>query len=177
MGGCAELVAVKATCVARKPPAVSHVEAAALPCAGLTAGQALRRNGRVRQGDRVGVVGAWWDVEWRVRAVTEETVVSGLNADWVVGGEVRRDGEGVADVLGHFGNVLARALGQHLLDDARAGGVIDAGLDQGALDQRAGVGEVQVCAAVVGVAKGGPGGTRPPARQRAGPTRKAPSRG
>jgi NADPH:quinone reductase-like Zn-dependent oxidoreductase len=41
MGAYAEFMTVKASCVARKPPGVSHIEAAALPCAGLTAWQAL----------------------------------------------------------------------------------------------------------------------------------------
>ncbi len=41
MGGYAEYVAIKATCLARKPGTVSHVDAAAAPVAALTAYQAL----------------------------------------------------------------------------------------------------------------------------------------
>ena len=41
MGAYAEYVAIDETALARKPPSISHVNAAAVPCAGLTAWQAL----------------------------------------------------------------------------------------------------------------------------------------
>jgi NADPH:quinone reductase-like Zn-dependent oxidoreductase len=57
-GGCAELVAVPETSVARKPATLTLEQAAAVPMAGLTALQALRDRGRVRAGQRVLVNGA-----------------------------------------------------------------------------------------------------------------------
>ncbi len=57
MGGYAEYVAVHESAVARKPTALSHVRAAALPVAGLTAWQALAGR-RSLDGARVTVVGA-----------------------------------------------------------------------------------------------------------------------
>ncbi|GAA2691620.1 MULTISPECIES: NADP-dependent oxidoreductase [Actinosynnema] len=53
----AELVAAPALHLARKPAALTHVEAAALPVVGLTAWQALVDLARVGQGDRVLVHG------------------------------------------------------------------------------------------------------------------------
>ncbi|MGH8529846.1 MAG: NAD(P)-dependent alcohol dehydrogenase [Nevskiales bacterium] len=58
MGGYAEYVAVKEVCLARKPNNVTHAQAAAVPCAGLTSWQALLKNGKMKQGDKVVVVGA-----------------------------------------------------------------------------------------------------------------------
>ena len=58
MGAYAEYVAIDETAVARKPPSISHVDAAAVPCAGLTAWQALVNIGGVGQGTRVTVCGA-----------------------------------------------------------------------------------------------------------------------
>lgn len=57
MGGYAEYVAVHESAVAPKPAALGHVEAAALPVAGLTASQALDDLGLL-DGARVTVVGA-----------------------------------------------------------------------------------------------------------------------
>ena len=57
-GAAAEYVAVPAASVAPKPASLSHVEAAALPLAGLTAWQALADHTHVSTGDRVLVVGA-----------------------------------------------------------------------------------------------------------------------
>jgi NADPH:quinone reductase-like Zn-dependent oxidoreductase len=57
MGGFAEYVAVHESAVARKPSALGHAEAAALPVAGLTAWQALADLGPL-DGARVTVVGA-----------------------------------------------------------------------------------------------------------------------
>ncbi len=57
-GTYAEYVAVKATAVAAKPPSMTHEEAAGVPLAALTARQALRGNARLKQGQRVLVIGA-----------------------------------------------------------------------------------------------------------------------
>ncbi len=56
-GGAAEYVAVPAQDLAAKPSSVSHVSAAALPLAGLTAWQALVDHAGVRHGERVLVTG------------------------------------------------------------------------------------------------------------------------
>jgi len=58
MGAYAEYVAIDEAALARKPPSISHVDAAAVPCAGLTAWQALVNIGGVGQGARVTVCGA-----------------------------------------------------------------------------------------------------------------------
>jgi NADPH:quinone reductase-like Zn-dependent oxidoreductase len=58
MGGYAEFLAVKATCVAPKPRNVSYVEAAAVGVAGLTALQVLRDIAKVQPGQQVTIVGA-----------------------------------------------------------------------------------------------------------------------
>ena len=57
-GAAAEYVVVPTGLVAPKPRSLTHVEAAALPLAGLTAQQALMDHGRVRTGDEVLVLGA-----------------------------------------------------------------------------------------------------------------------
>ncbi|MEU5695122.1 NADP-dependent oxidoreductase [Actinosynnema sp. NPDC020468] len=56
-GAAAGFVAVPVTALARRPRSVSHVEAAALPLAGLTAWQALVDHAGVRSGQRVLVLG------------------------------------------------------------------------------------------------------------------------
>jgi len=58
MGAYAEYAAIDETALAAKPSSISHVDAAAIPCAGLTAWQALVNIGRVGQGTRVTVCGA-----------------------------------------------------------------------------------------------------------------------
>ena len=58
MGGYAEYMAVKESCVAHKPAGVSHVDAAALPVAGLTAWQALFDIAKIGSGSVMTVVGA-----------------------------------------------------------------------------------------------------------------------
>jgi NADPH:quinone reductase-like Zn-dependent oxidoreductase len=63
MGAFAEYAAIDETALARKPPTISHVDAAAVPCAGLTAWQALVNIGGVGQGTRVTVCGASGGVE------------------------------------------------------------------------------------------------------------------
>jgi NADPH:quinone reductase-like Zn-dependent oxidoreductase len=58
MGAYAEYVAINAAALALIPANVSYQEAAAVPCAGLTAWQALCTIGQVKQGSRVVVNGA-----------------------------------------------------------------------------------------------------------------------
>jgi NADPH:quinone reductase-like Zn-dependent oxidoreductase len=58
MGGYAEYVAISEEALARKPEGVSHEEAAAVPCAALTAYRALVKIGRVGPKSRVLIVGA-----------------------------------------------------------------------------------------------------------------------
>jgi NADPH:quinone reductase-like Zn-dependent oxidoreductase len=58
MGGYAEYVAIGAHVVARKPESVSHVQAAAMPVAAMTAWQALHRVARIAPGSKVVIVGA-----------------------------------------------------------------------------------------------------------------------
>src|SRR3954451_18006159 len=57
-GAAAGYVAVEARNVARKPSTLSHVEAATLPLAGLTALQGLHDHGRLQAGQAVVIVGA-----------------------------------------------------------------------------------------------------------------------
>jgi NADPH:quinone reductase-like Zn-dependent oxidoreductase len=57
-GAVAEQVVVEASQLAKKPSALSHVQAAALPLAALTALQALRDEGRLVAGQRVLINGA-----------------------------------------------------------------------------------------------------------------------
>lgn len=56
-GAAAEYVSVPPDFITSKPKTLTHVEAAALPLAGLTAWQALTEFGRVQPGDRVLVLG------------------------------------------------------------------------------------------------------------------------
>jgi NADPH:quinone reductase-like Zn-dependent oxidoreductase len=58
MGGYAEFIAIAEDALARKPASVSHVAAAAVPCAGLTAWQAVHGLGRLQAGQRVTICGA-----------------------------------------------------------------------------------------------------------------------
>lgn len=57
-GADAEYVRTREAFLHPKPPALSHEEAAAVPLAGLTALQALRLKARMREGERVLVIGA-----------------------------------------------------------------------------------------------------------------------
>lgn len=57
-GAAAEYVVVPEECLAPKPARLSHVEAAALPLAGLSAWQGLFDHGRLQAGERVLVTGA-----------------------------------------------------------------------------------------------------------------------
>ena len=87
MGAFAEYAAIDETALARKPPTISHVDAAAVPCAGLTAWQALVNIGGVGQGTRVTVCGASggvgsYAVQFaKARGARVTAVCSGLNAD------------------------------------------------------------------------------------------------
>ncbi|WP_278313361.1 NADP-dependent oxidoreductase [Lolliginicoccus levis] len=58
MGGYAERIAIHEDCLAPKPSSVSHIGAAAIPTAGLTAWQALHDIGGLTKGDRVAIIGA-----------------------------------------------------------------------------------------------------------------------
>jgi NADPH:quinone reductase-like Zn-dependent oxidoreductase len=98
MGAYAEYVAIAASAVALKPPSISFEQAAAFPCAGLTAWQALTRVAPVSAGHHVVVNGASGGVGTyavqiakalgaRVTAVTSgvnAAFVSGLGADQVI---------------------------------------------------------------------------------------------
>lgn len=57
-GVAAEYAIVPAHVLAPKPPSLGHIEAAALPMAGLTAWQALVVHGRLQPGERVAITGA-----------------------------------------------------------------------------------------------------------------------
>ncbi len=89
MGGYAEYMAVKASCVARKPAGVSHVEAAAAPVAALTAWQSLFDHAKIGAGDRVVVVGGAGGVgHYAVQLAHDagahvSAVCSAANADFV----------------------------------------------------------------------------------------------
>lgn len=56
-GSFAELVTAQEKCVCRKPPCLTFRAAASLPLAGLTAIQALQRQGQLQAGGKVGVLG------------------------------------------------------------------------------------------------------------------------
>lgn len=58
MGGYAEYIAIDERALAAKPANISHEEAAAAPCAALTAYGALVRIGRTTGGSRVTIIGA-----------------------------------------------------------------------------------------------------------------------
>jgi NADPH:quinone reductase-like Zn-dependent oxidoreductase len=97
-GAAAEYVRVPPEFIAPKPAGLTHVEAAALPLAGLTAWQALADYAHVQRGDRVLVLGA----AGGVGAFTAQLAVR-LGAQ-VTATAVARDGDfarslGVAEVL------------------------------------------------------------------------------
>lgn len=58
MGGYAEYIAIHERALAAKPTNISHEEAAAVPCAALTAYGALSRIGQTRAGSHVTIIGA-----------------------------------------------------------------------------------------------------------------------
>jgi NADPH:quinone reductase-like Zn-dependent oxidoreductase len=119
-GSYAELTTVRAGELGRKPANLSHVEAASLPLAYLTAWQALAVHGRVQRGERVLVqagaggvgtlaiqvakhLGAWVATTC---SAPNRALVSGLGADQVIDyrsedyTEVLRDLDVVLDALG-----------------------------------------------------------------------------
>jgi NADPH:quinone reductase-like Zn-dependent oxidoreductase len=57
-GGAAEYVAIKASAIALKPTELSHADAAAIPCAGLTSFQALRDLANAQPGNHILINGA-----------------------------------------------------------------------------------------------------------------------
>lgn len=58
MGGYAEYVAIDESALAKKPAQLSHLEAAGVPCAALTAYEALKKIGQCKTGSRVTIIGA-----------------------------------------------------------------------------------------------------------------------
>lgn len=58
MGGYAEYIAIDERAVTLKPARISHIEAAAVPCAALTSYYALRKIGKVKKGSKVVIIGA-----------------------------------------------------------------------------------------------------------------------
>lgn len=115
-GAAAEYVTVPLEFLAAKPPTLRHVEAAALPLAGLTAWQALADHARVRPGDRVAVLGGAGGVgalavqlAHRMGALVTATVMAGDEA-------------------------YARELGAHEVVVSRDRGAHDASLRPGSFD-------------------------------------------
>jgi NADPH:quinone reductase-like Zn-dependent oxidoreductase len=127
-GGYAEVVAAPALHLVRKPAALSHVEAAALPVVGLTAWQGLVDLGGVTEGDRVLVHGAGGGVGHvavqiakalgayviATAAESKREFVAGLGADEVIDyaavdfTRAVRDVDVVLDTIG--GDTVARSL-------------------------------------------------------------------
>jgi NADPH:quinone reductase-like Zn-dependent oxidoreductase len=87
MGAFAEWIAVPETLLAAKPPEVTHEEAAAIPCAGLTAYQALVGIGGLPEGGTVLINGASGGVGSYAIQIAKKigahvtAVASGANAD------------------------------------------------------------------------------------------------
>jgi len=131
-GAAADFVAVEARNVARKPSTVTHVEAAALPMAGLTAWQALFEHGGLKSGQTVVINGASGGVgtvaiqlarsagvrviavarNWALGLLTDLGVDGFVDADDLDASEVRN-----ADLLfdlvgGDFAVRCARMVGQ-----------------------------------------------------------------
>ncbi|MFI5586215.1 NADP-dependent oxidoreductase [Amycolatopsis sp. NPDC051758] len=125
----AEFVAAPALHLARKPAALSHVEASALPVAGLTAWQGLVDLGGVSEGDRVLVHGGGGGVGHLAIQIakalgahvittaggSKREFVEGFGADEVIDytavdfTEVVRDVDVVLDTIG--GDTVERSLG------------------------------------------------------------------
>jgi NADPH:quinone reductase-like Zn-dependent oxidoreductase len=94
-GAAAEFAGVPVALLARKPESLSHVEAAVVPLAGLSAWQALFEHGRLQAGERVVITGAAGGVghmavqlaRWRGAHVTADapranaSLVRGLGAN------------------------------------------------------------------------------------------------
>ncbi len=89
MGGYAEYIAIDERALAAKPANISHEEAAAAPCAALTAYGALVRIGRTTAGSHVTIIGASGGVGTyatqlaKALGATVAGVTSGRNADLV----------------------------------------------------------------------------------------------
>lgn len=89
MGAYAEFTAIDERALAAKPPNISHEEAAAAPCAALTAYGALVRIGGATAGSRVTIIGASGGVGTYATQIakaigaTVTGVTSGRNADFV----------------------------------------------------------------------------------------------
>jgi NADPH:quinone reductase-like Zn-dependent oxidoreductase len=147
MGGFAEYISVDAGVVARKPPSVSHVDAAAVPVAGLTAWQALHAMAAIGTGSRVAVIGASGGVgHYAVQFAREAgATVTGIcgpdNVDFVAG------------------------LGAHRVIDYRQGPYVDALGDQDVIFDTIGRGSLHSHAA--GLAPGGRYLTTVPTRRAA----------
>lgn len=125
----AEVVAAPALHLVRKPASLSHVEAAALPVAGLTAWQGLVDLGQVTEGDRVLVHGGGGGVGHvaiqlakalgahviTTASGSKRAFVEGFGADEVIDytrvdfAEVVRDVDVVLDTIG--GDTALRSLG------------------------------------------------------------------
>ncbi len=89
MGAYAEYIAIAGGALARKPSNISHEEAAAVPCAALTAYRALTQVGHVSAGTQVTIIGASGGMGSyatqlaRARGATVVAVTSGRNASLV----------------------------------------------------------------------------------------------
>ena len=112
-GAAAEYISVPGDFIARKPADLSHIEAAALPLAGLTAWQALHDHGHVCPGDRVLILGA----AGGVGAFATQLALQ-LDAR-VTGTALERDREFVK-TLGPVEVIVATERGSHG-DDLRVG--------------------------------------------------------
>ncbi|HEU4909173.1 MAG TPA: NADP-dependent oxidoreductase [Propionibacteriaceae bacterium] len=97
-GVAADYAVVPIDVLAAKPPSLSHVQAAALPMAGLSAWQALIVHGRLQPGERVAITGAHGGVghlavqlaRSREATVVEAGVSCDLLFDTAGGEELRR---------------------------------------------------------------------------------------
>jgi NADPH:quinone reductase-like Zn-dependent oxidoreductase len=135
--GYAEYVAVPSRQLARKPAAIDHEHAAALPLAGLTAWQALTDTAQVTEGDRVLIQGGGGGVGHlavqiakargayvvATASAAKRDFVLGLGADEVVDyraadvGETVRAMDVVLDTVGG-------PVGRRSLDSLRPGGLL-----------------------------------------------------
>jgi NADPH:quinone reductase-like Zn-dependent oxidoreductase len=116
-GVAADHAAVPAEVLAAKPPPLSHIQAAALPMAGLSAWQALVVQGRLQPGERVAVTGAHGGVghvavqlaRSRGATVVAEGEASDLLFDTVGGEALAR----AAQQAGRVVTIAAEASGAH----------------------------------------------------------------
>ncbi len=105
--------------------------------------------------------GVFGEVDGLGERVVDKGLQGGLHAHVLLGGDVlprrRRCAATWAGISGTSWQVPSC---HHLLDDLLAGLVVQPGCDQGALEQRAGIGQLQVLAVVVDVADVGQGEDR-----------------